>query len=635
MDMKTFLNEVAAQRESRGLPSLETPDGLSAWQADGRRELIDEWGLRRRFDERHEPPVVTVTKRLEREGYSVECLWYEPSPGLVTTANLYRPTPDADRQGGPAILYLCGHHEAQKRHYQSHARRFVKLGYIVLITDTINGGEVRGYHRGTHTIGAFNWISKGYSSAAAEAWASLRGFDLLAGLPEVDPDRIGVTGHSGGGAVSWWVAALEPRVAAIVSSSGTGGENSHVGHRTVDGHCDCYFPFNPRGRSLAQTYALVAPRPTLVLAPLFDHIFEESSVRRTCDSLTTWHDAIPGASQWPLELFQARAGHTYTPETRQRAFAWMNRFLNPGSETDPDLVGDIDDHLERDEDLLVFTGEDTPPPNRNDSTADWLLPRDRVAWEGLEELAQVLRSHCFGFADLDAPLEARVERTHRLGEFELEPFTCVTESGWRIPGTLARPNGAAGPLHVVLVARDEELQGLDFEVPVWPPVEWLDGSPVAWLKVRGVGPNSWHPTMDWHIRRASMLLGRPLGAVRVFDALRGLEALRELSGAQEIILHGHREMAVTAAFTAALDESVVQLKVDQLPLSLDCRDRQSRVSATADLPAFDHQAEMSGVVGICDIPELLEALSERVEVHQGNALTWQLSVQAATPEESL
>lgn len=95
----------------------------------------------------------------------------------------------------------------------------------------------------------------------------MRGIDLLCARSDVDPDRIGATGHSGGGAVSWWVAATDPRVRAIASSSGTAKEASHLRSHTLDGHCDCYFPSWRDGTAIHETYALVAPWPVLVVAP--------------------------------------------------------------------------------------------------------------------------------------------------------------------------------------------------------------------------------------------------------------------------------------------------------------------------------------------------------------------------------
>ncbi|WP_293622412.1 prolyl oligopeptidase family serine peptidase, partial [Salinisphaera sp.] len=62
--------------------------------------------------------------------------------------------------------------------------------------------------------------------------------------PEVDPERIGVTGRSGGGAYSWWVAALDERVKAAVPVAGITSMRNHVIDGCVEGHCDCMYQVN-------------------------------------------------------------------------------------------------------------------------------------------------------------------------------------------------------------------------------------------------------------------------------------------------------------------------------------------------------------------------------------------------------
>jgi hypothetical protein len=67
---------------------------------------------------------------------------------------------------------------------------------------------------GTHNLGKWWWLSRGYTSAGVEAWNCIRALDYLETRPEVDKSRFGVTGRSGGGAYSWWIAALDDRIKA-------------------------------------------------------------------------------------------------------------------------------------------------------------------------------------------------------------------------------------------------------------------------------------------------------------------------------------------------------------------------------------------------------------------------------------
>ena len=80
-------------------------------------------------------------------------------------------------------------------------------GFACLLIETIQRGEIEGHHHGTFHRGWFNWYSQGYTPRGVELWTGIRALDLLASLPEVDGDRLGVTGISGGGAVSGGWAA--------------------------------------------------------------------------------------------------------------------------------------------------------------------------------------------------------------------------------------------------------------------------------------------------------------------------------------------------------------------------------------------------------------------------------------------
>ena len=117
------------------------------------------------------------------------------------------------------------------------------------------------------------WASQGYTPAGVEAWNGIRGIDYLQSRPEVDGERIGVTGRSGGGAYSWWVAALDERVKAAVPVAGITSMRNHVVDGCVEGHCDCMYQLNSQGWDFAMISSLVAPRALLISNTDKDRIF--------------------------------------------------------------------------------------------------------------------------------------------------------------------------------------------------------------------------------------------------------------------------------------------------------------------------------------------------------------------------
>src|SRR4029079_2813435 len=150
-----------------------------------------------------------ITGSQEHDGIVIENLHFQSKPGLYVTGNLYR----AQKPGGklPAILYVCGHsgrgRDGNKTAFQDHGMWFARNGYVCLIVDTLQLGEVAGKHHGTYNLGRWWWHSFAYTPAGVECWNGIRAIDYLVSRPEVDPERIAVTGISGGGASTIWIAA--------------------------------------------------------------------------------------------------------------------------------------------------------------------------------------------------------------------------------------------------------------------------------------------------------------------------------------------------------------------------------------------------------------------------------------------
>ena len=92
----------------------------------------------------------------------------------------------------------------------------------------------------------------GYTSAGVECWNAMRALDYLQTRPEIDSSRLGVTGRSGGGATSWWIAAADERIKAAVPVAGISDLQAHLlegieprlRKGVITGHCDCMYFIN-------------------------------------------------------------------------------------------------------------------------------------------------------------------------------------------------------------------------------------------------------------------------------------------------------------------------------------------------------------------------------------------------------
>ncbi len=208
-NMRNYLMKEADKNTDNALSGILS---LSDWQevrSERHQELVEMLGLENMSLNGKRPKLnVKVTGMIQEKGYHIEKLYYESLPSLYVPANLY--VPDNISKPRSAILYVCGHSPTQKVHYQAYARKFAQLGFVCLIIETIQWGEVRGITGAAIPKDGSTWYSKGYNPAGVEAWNAIRGLDLLSDRPEVDSEKLGVTGISGGGSQSWYIAARPP-----------------------------------------------------------------------------------------------------------------------------------------------------------------------------------------------------------------------------------------------------------------------------------------------------------------------------------------------------------------------------------------------------------------------------------------
>jgi len=140
-------------------------------------ESVDDWKkLRPKYKEEYfymlglwpipqnAPIKATVTGALSGDDYIVEMLHYQSCPRLYVTANLYRPKNVAEGRRLSGVLYVCGHsprgRNGNKTAYQSHGIWFARHGYICLVLDTLQMGEIAAIHHGTYREDRWWWHSR-------------------------------------------------------------------------------------------------------------------------------------------------------------------------------------------------------------------------------------------------------------------------------------------------------------------------------------------------------------------------------------------------------------------------------------------------------------------------------------------
>jgi cephalosporin-C deacetylase-like acetyl esterase len=568
-NIRDYLSREAGRITDRALADYTTATAFRRALPEKRRQFLEMMGPDDWWTEKREPPPVKVTGTVERNSYRIEKLSYESRPRLFVTANLYVPKNLSGR--APGVLYVCGHSQNQKAHYQAHPRRFAELGFVCLIVETVQLGEVEGFHHGCYREGWWHWYSRGYTPAGIELFNGIRALDLLAARPEVDSAKLGVTGISGGGATTWSVAAADERVKVASPVCGTATVFSQIHDRTVDGHCDCMWWINSYGWDLADVGALFAPRPLLIASANRDGIFTIESIRRVHAQLGSLYRTLGAGAH--LRLVETPGGHSYHEKSRTAIFSWFTQHLM-GRHVPPEKIGDIDDRKEKQESvetLRVFVdgspaGNRTatiqddaftpPPPPKVTDAASVARERERVA--------KALKRLTFGtFPVKPPPLDLQVE--HEFTESAAgHRFAFTSEEGWRLHGQMLFRQPIQTPAPVVVALRspgEGRSDTSDFAMRVKAP----------WVRVafepRGTGDTSWGEDLNWHVRRAAAWTGRTIASMRVWDTLRALQAVRQLPevDGKNVSLAARGEMCAAALYAALLDGNVRTVFLENPP----------------------------------------------------------------------
>lgn len=560
------------------------------------------------------PLRATVTRTLDRGEYVVEMLHYQSRPGLYVTANLYRPAQIESGRRLPAILYVCGH-SGRGRHgvktaYQSQGIWFARHGYVCLVLDTLQLGEVAGVHHGTYRENRWWWLSRGYTPAGVECWNGIRGIDYLQIRPDVDPERIGVTGISGGGAATFWIAAADERAKVVVPVSGMADLVSYVSNRVVNGHCDCMFLYNTFQWPWTRIAALIAPRPLLFMNSDNDAIFPMDANERVINRLERLYSLF-GRSDL-VDSFVSIGGHAYRQDIRQAAFRFLNTHLKddprPISDSEVDLVRGSGDELHPipPEQLRVFPQDaDIPADALNGRIDQEFVPMAKPGLPGpdsftpwrhrlLTELRRVTFPH----------FPERIPAAQSLRGNPEDLVQLETEHGIQVRvRALQRP--AAAPERVVLLVTDATVFS---PPPLWFGRFTTDRDVVYVCEPRGVGGTEWtQKNPPNYVARAHYLLGRTVDSGRVWDIAATARYLRSLHGNEvPVLVAAEHGSAVLAAYAAVLEPDIEGLALSQPPAS----------HMDASAPA------LLNVLRVCDIPEVLGMIAPRSLTLLGDSMDW-------------
>lgn len=636
-------------RAAGSLDSIKTAAEWTAQKDEARRQLREMLGIDPLPARTDLKPV--ITGELKGEGFRVEKLHFQSMPGLYVTANLYLPDHAIDKPL-PTILYVCGHGGVKKdgvsygnkTSYHHHGVWFAHHDYACLIIDTLQLGEIEGEHHGTYNLGKWWWMARGYTSAGVEAWNCIRALDYLETRPEVDAKRFGVTGRSGGGAYSWWIAALDERIAAAAPTAGITTIKNHVVDGCIEGHCDCMFMVNTYRWDFDRVAALVAPRPLLICNTDKDLIFPIDGVFHLYQSTRRLYDLLGKEGNIGLQV--AEGPHKDLQPLNTGAFHWFERFLkgaDPMATTDEAAKKSL-----QPEQLKVFA--ELPADQHNTkidhefvplaktpavpaSQGEWGPQRDGWmkaitekafrAWPTNAPAVQPksltpitsdgVTMSAYDFTSQE-PFQLRLYIVHREGlkpaDLELVALHVLDDDGWK--DFASEYSSRFAKLFDEKAAKADD-EAFESEKKMFASFKWA----MAYIAPRGVGPTAWTGEAKQQTQRLRRfyLLGETKDSTQVWDIRRAVQTLRGIDGFAQtkLWLASGGAMGVNALYASLFESGIARIDISEPPTT-----------------------HMSGptylnVLRFLDIPQAATIASERTKVviYANDKQPWDYLVQSA------
>ncbi|MCA8996439.1 MAG: alpha/beta fold hydrolase, partial [Planctomycetaceae bacterium] len=330
--------------ESGAIQPVRTPED---WQH--RRESILK-GMQEAmgpFPDRNPEAPLEIKKEEEfsGDGFDRDMITFASGDGDRISADLYFPNPRPEGKvpaivalhptGAPGKRIVAGEGKANRQY----AMELAKRGYVVIAPDYPSFGDLKDY----------NFENDDYISGTMKGIVNhMRCVDLLQSLPAVDPDRIGVIGHSLGGHNAIFHGVFDPRVKVIVSSCGWTPFHDYYGGQIKGWTSDRYMPLlntkyqlNPDlvPFDFYELIAALAPRPFFSNSPISDSNFDVNGVKKAIPKAKEVYELFGAADS--LQVVYPPCEHDFPTEIRMQAYRFIDDALGFTPRASVDFSGEL------------------------------------------------------------------------------------------------------------------------------------------------------------------------------------------------------------------------------------------------------------------------------------------------------
>jgi cephalosporin-C deacetylase-like acetyl esterase len=550
----------------------------------------------------------------ERDGYRYEKIIYESLPGFYVPANVYLPTKG---QGPfPAILMPVGHSPEGKEGERTTAIGLARKGFVVLKYDPIGQGERLQYYDPDLRTSKVGLTTQEHSHANGHAvligdnvaryrvWDGIRGIDYLLTRKDVDPERIGVTGCSGGGTLTTYIAALDTRVqAAAPACYITSWEQLLDNLGPQDGE-QSLAHFLSEGLDIADYVELFAPKPYLIASTIHD-MFPLEGARQTYQEAHGFYRLFQAEDH--LGWFIGPGPHGVPLESREATYAFFIKYLNQGQGDPREEVAVLDPP-----EKILCTKTGQVSDSLGGETV-FTLNRKRAEALGHPSSGADLAGDLRKLAGIRiqsggaAPV-ATVHRTLRRDDYRLELISLAMEGDVAVTGALLIPHGA-GPHRAAILA---DARAKHTVAAPGGDADTLarEGFVVLAIQPRGAPEtpvaDAANLVGDFALAFQTYLVSRSLTGLRAEDIIRSVDFLTARPDVQRegLTAIGYGAAGVYVLHAAVLDPRIARVVTQQSPALL-------RLGVERPIHRHIYEVAVPGMLAKYDLDTLIRAIAPR------------------------
>ncbi len=614
--MDAYLRALCHERldqRAEDYEKLKTSEEIAAYQERTRAFFIEQLGG---LPDRT-PLNARVVCEIQEDGYRVQKIVYESRPKFYVTALLY--LPDAVPPY-PGVLVPCGHTRNGKAGYQEVSIPLALNGMAALCYDPIDQGERKQVLKEdgeaafwgvrAHTMVGVSSILVGQNTASYRIWDGIRGLDYLASRPEVDPERLGCMGNSGGGTLTSYIMALDPRVKCAAPSCFLTSYGRLIDTIGPDDSEQQIFGQIAYGMDESDYVLLRAPKPTLMCTATRD-FFDITGSWQTFREAKRMYTRLGFSER--VDLAEADEKHGFSILLRTAAVRWMRRWLMGIDDAveEPPLTVREEEELWCTPEGRVYLLDDARTSYEINANLDQAYAVKRqTLWEGApgDALAQVRTlAGIRPLADLPAP-EVEEKGTLARSGYVIHRLVLRPEPGIALPALCFEPSQGTGD--PVLYVHGDGKHG---EAGPGGAIEALvkAGHTVLAVDLRGLGetyPAKGHKGLDSHFGKdwqeyyLAYLMGRSFVGMRAEDTLVCARYLSELKKAEKVWLVAVGVAVPPALHAAALEPAgFASLRIER---GLDSWSRVVAARETRDQLINT----VHGALTVYDLPDLVGSL---------------------------